>query len=109
MATKTILSNLSVSMTEFKKNPSGALRKSGGQAVAVLSHNKAAFYMVPPDRYQAMLEAIDGLHLVGVVKERLKQKGRAVEVSLDELINGITAKNLHKSITTGVPVGKEVW
>lgn len=85
MAMETILSDLSVSMTEFKKNPNGALRESGGQAVAVLSHNKPAFYMVPPDRYEAMLEAIDDLHLVRVVKERLKQKNRAIGVTLDDL------------------------
>lgn len=85
MAMETILSDLSVSMTEFKKNPNVALRESGGQAVAVLSHNKPAFYMVPPDRYEAMLEEIDDLQLVRVVKERLKQKDRAIEVTLDEL------------------------
>lgn len=85
MAMETILSDLSVSMTEFKKNPSEALRESGGQAVAVLSHNKPAFYMVPPERYEAMLEAIDDLHLVRVAKERLKQKNRAIAVTLDDL------------------------
>lgn len=85
MAMETILSDLSVSMTEFKKNPNGALRESGGRAVAVLSHNKPAFYMVPPDRYEAMLEEIDDLHLVRVAKERLKQKERAIEVKLDDL------------------------
>lgn len=85
MAMEAILSDLSVSMTEFKKNPNEALRDSGGQAVAVLSHNKPAFYMVPPARYEAMLEAIDDQRLVHVVKERLKQKGRAIEVSLDDL------------------------
>ena len=109
MAMETMPTDMSVSMAEFKNSPNEALRKSDGQAVAVLSHNKPAFYMVPPDRYQAMPEAIDDLHLVGVVKERLKQKGRAIDVSLDELLGGITTKNLHKSITTGVPVGKEVW
>jgi antitoxin StbD len=85
MAMETILSDLSVSMTEFKKNPNEALRESGGQAVAVLSHNKPAFYMVPPDRYEAMLEEIDDLRLVRVVKERLKQKDRAIVVTLDDL------------------------
>ena len=85
MAMETILSDLSVSMTEFKKNPNEALRESGGQAVAVLSHNKPAFYMVPPDRYEAMLDAIDDLHLVRVAKERLKQKDRAIAVTLDDL------------------------
>jgi antitoxin StbD len=85
MAMETILSDLSVSMTEFKKNPNEALRESGGQAVAVLSHNKPAFYMVPPDRFEAMLDAIDDLQLVRVVKERLKQKDRAIAVALDDL------------------------
>jgi len=85
MAMETILSDLSVSMTEFKKNPNEALRESGGQAVAVLSHNKPAFYMVPPDRYAAMLDAIDDLHLVRVVRERLKQKDRAIAVTLDDI------------------------
>ncbi len=85
MAMETILSSLSVSMTEFKKNPNEALRESGGQAVAVLSHNKPAFYMVPPNRYEAMLEELNDLRLLGVVKERIKQKSRAIEVSLDDL------------------------
>jgi antitoxin StbD len=85
MAMETILSDLSVSMTEFKKNPNDALRESGGQTVAVLSHNKPAFYMVPPERYEAMLEELDDLHLVRLVKERLKQKSRAIEVTLDDL------------------------
>jgi len=85
MAMETILSDLSVSMSEFKKNPNETLRESGGQAVAVLSHNKPAFYMVPPERYEAMLEELDDLHLLRVAKERLKQKGRAIEVTLDDL------------------------
>ena len=85
MAMETILSELSVSMTEFKKNPNDALRESNGQTVAVLSHNKPAFYMVPPERYEAMLEELDDLQLVRLAKERLKQKGHAVEVTLDDL------------------------
>ena len=85
MVMETILSDLSVSMSEFKKNPNSALKESGGQAVAVLSHNKPAFYMVPPERYEAMLEAIDDIQLMRLVKERLKQKDRAIEVSLDDL------------------------
>jgi antitoxin StbD len=85
MAMETIMSDLSVSMTEFKKNPNEALRESGGQTVAVLSHNKPAFYMVPPKRYEAMLEELDDLQLVRLSKERLKQKGRAFEVTLDDL------------------------
>lgn len=85
MAMETILSDLSVSMTEFKNNPNDALRKSGGRTVAVLSHNKPAYYMVPSERYEAMLEELDDLHLARSAKERLKQKGSAIEVKLDDL------------------------
>lgn len=53
--------------------------------MAVLSHNKPAFYMVPPARYEAMLEQIDDLQLVRLAKERLKQKGRAIKVALADL------------------------
>jgi antitoxin MazE len=28
---------------------------------------------------------------------------------LDELLGGITTRNLHKPIDTGEPVGKEIW
>ena len=47
------------------------LRESAWQTVAVLSHNKSALYMVPTERYAAMLDAIDDLQLVRVAKERL--------------------------------------
>lgn len=85
MEMETILPDLSVSMTEFKKNPNDALQKSRKRTVAVLSHNKPAFYMVPPERYEAMLKELDDLHLVRLAKERFKQKGRAIKVMLDDL------------------------
>jgi len=34
---------------------------------------------------------------------------RRKEYKLDELLGGITDKNLHPPIDTGAPVGKEVW
>lgn len=34
---------------------------------------------------------------------------RRKEYKLDELLGGITGKNLHKPIDTGAPVSKEVW
>jgi len=85
MAMETILSDLSVSMTEFMRNPNDVLRESRGRTVAVLSHNKPAFYMVPPKRYEAMLEELNDLQLVHLATERLKQKGCATKVTLDDL------------------------
>lgn len=34
---------------------------------------------------------------------------RRKSFKLDELLSGITRKNLHKPVDTGAPVGKEVW
>jgi antitoxin MazE len=34
---------------------------------------------------------------------------RRGEHSLHELLSQVTKKNLHKEVTTGAPVGKEVW
>ena len=34
---------------------------------------------------------------------------RRKEYKLGALLGGITGKNLHKFIDTGVPVGKEIW
>lgn len=53
-----VLSDLSVSMSEFKKNPAAVLREAGGRPVAVLNHNRPAFYMVEPQLFQAMLEQL---------------------------------------------------
>ena len=47
---------MTVSMSEFKKNPASVLRHAAGKPVAVLSHNKAAFYMVEPELFKAMSE-----------------------------------------------------
>ena len=45
-----------------------------------------------------------------------EEQGRIVIVpvrrkvfKLDELLGGITGKNLHQPVDTGAPVGKEVW
>ena len=48
--------------------------------------------------------------------EVLEEQGRIViepirhkQYKLDELLNGITSKNLHEPIDTCVPAGKEIW
>ena len=55
------------------------------------------------------------LHLDEVVDVR-EEKGRIVieplqqkTYALDDLLKGITAKNLHEAVDFGPPQGKEVW
>lgn len=80
-----ILADITVSMSEFKKNPAAVLRSAKQRPVAVLSHNKAAFYMVKPELFEALMEELADRELMHKVRTRLADKGQAVEVDFDEL------------------------
>jgi len=82
---ETILADVAVSMSEFKKNPAAVLRESNNRPVAVLNHNRAAFYMVEPRLFEAMMEEIADQELYHKAISRLAEKSRAVEVDIDEL------------------------
>jgi len=80
-----ILANLSVSVTELKKNPTALLLAANGEPVAILNHNKPAAYLVPADVYEKMLDLIEDLELADLIKERQKEKDQAIKVSIDDL------------------------
>ena len=80
---ETIYADLSISMSEFKKNPSQVLRTAGKRPVAVLSHNRPAFYMVTPKIFEMLVEALADRELTELVRHRLTQKDRSVEVDID--------------------------
>ena len=82
---QTILADVAVSMSELKKNPAAVLREANQRPVAVLNHNKAAFYMVEPELFAAMMEELADRELLSKVRARLADKSKAVEVSLEEL------------------------
>ena len=54
-----------------------------GEAVAILNHNKVMAYMVPARAYEAMIERLDDLALIDVIRDRADEK--PVRVSLDDL------------------------
>lgn len=55
---ESIFASMTVSMSDFKKNPAATLRQAGGRPVAVLNHNRAAFYMVEPSLFKQMTEKL---------------------------------------------------
>jgi len=75
--------NVAVSVSDLKKNPSRVLSLAGGESVAVLNHNRVMAYMVPADRYEAMMEQLDDLALAEIIKRRAEET--PLRVSLDEL------------------------
>jgi antitoxin StbD len=79
----TIYADFSISISEFKKNPAQVLRSAGEKPVAVLSHNRPAFYMITPKVFAAFVEALADRDLVEIARNRLSQKDQAVEVDID--------------------------
>ena len=80
-----IYADYSVSMSEFKKSPAQVLRTAGEKPVAVLNHNRPAFYMVTPKLFEALVEELSERDLVKLARQRLANKDTAIEVDINSL------------------------
>ena len=80
-----VLADFSVSISELKKNPSALLSRACGSPIAVLNHNKPAAYLIPAETYEALMDMVEDYELGKLVEARLKDKSKAVLVSLDDL------------------------
>lgn len=81
----TIYADYSISMSEFKRNPAQVLRTAGEKPVAVLNHNRPAFYMITPKLFAAMVEDLVDQDLVELVRNRLAYEDEAIEVDIDKV------------------------
>ncbi|KXS51743.1 MAG: hypothetical protein AWU57_3872 [Marinobacter sp. T13-3] len=81
--TNQIFSEVTASISEFKKNPMAVVDSGGGSPVAVLNRNKPAFYCVPAAVYEAMLDRMDDHELVVLVKDRSAEP--TIRIALNEL------------------------
>lgn len=80
-----IYADLSISMSSFKKNPAEVLRNAGEKPVAVLNHNRPAFYMVTPRLFKAIIEEMGDRDQVDLARKRLARKDTAIKVDIDEI------------------------
>ncbi len=80
-----IYADYSISMSAFKKNPAEVLRTAGEKPVAVLNHNRPAFYMVTPKLFEALIEEMADRDLVEIARQRLTLKDTAIEVDIDQI------------------------
>ena len=80
-----IYADYTISMSEFKKNPAKVLRTAGEKPVAVLNHNRPAFYMITPKLFEALLEDAADRDLVELVRSRLAYEDQAIEVDIDKI------------------------
>ncbi len=80
---RSILADACVSVSDLKRNPSAVIDAAGGQAVAILNHNRPAAYLVPVEAYEKIMDSLDDIELVQIAKQRMG--GPSVKVTIDEL------------------------
>lgn len=78
-----IYDNLTVSVTELKRNFATVLASARETPVAVLNHNKPEAYLLSASYYERLLEILEDVADRKIVEERMD--GPFVEVALDEL------------------------
>jgi antitoxin StbD len=78
-----ILADNTTSISELKKNPMAVVEQGDGFPVAVLNINQPAFYCVPADAYEIMMDKLEDFELAQLVKERQNQP--EIKVSISDL------------------------
>lgn len=78
-----LLAGASISISDFKKNPSAAIAAAGGFPVAILNRNKASAYLVPAEAWAELIERLEDAELAQIVRERAGET--PVPVTLDAL------------------------
>lgn len=80
-----VLAETTASVSELKRNPMGTVAAGEGLPVAILNRNEPAFYCIPADAYEALMDRLDDLELNAIADARLRDGKAPVRVSLDEL------------------------
>jgi antitoxin StbD len=78
-----ILADASISISELKKNPSAVIEAANGFPVAILNRNTPSAYLVPAAAWEALMDYLDDMELVEIVRQREQEE--EIEVKLEEL------------------------
>ena len=79
----TIYTNVTVSVTELKRNFAGIIKLADECPVAILNHNRPEAYLLSAAHYERLMTYLENLEDAKLVQERAN--GPFVEVNLNEL------------------------
>ena len=82
MATR-ILTEAAASISELKANPMKIALSAHGEPIAVLNRREPAFYCIPAQTYELMMDHIEDLELFALAVQRKDEA--SVKVSLNDL------------------------
>lgn len=78
-----IHSRFVASVSELKKNPMEVVNNGFGEAVAILNRNNPAFYCVPADMYDKIMDLIEDRELLKLAEQIDTEE--TIKVSINEL------------------------
>ncbi|KAE8176373.1 type II toxin-antitoxin system Phd/YefM family antitoxin [Aliivibrio sp. S4TY2] len=78
--TTRILADVAASITEFKANPMKVASSAYGEAVAILNRNEPAFYCVPAEAYELLMDRVEDLELLSLAAERENEETISVNI-----------------------------
>ncbi|WP_076419899.1 type II toxin-antitoxin system Phd/YefM family antitoxin [Colwellia sp. UCD-KL20] len=81
--TTRILTEAAASISELKANPMKVAMSADGEAIAVLNRNEPAFYCIPADTYEFMMDHMEDLELLSIAESRKSEE--SIKVSLNDL------------------------
>ncbi|MBA3810619.1 MAG: type II toxin-antitoxin system Phd/YefM family antitoxin [Caulobacteraceae bacterium] len=87
---------VAVSVSDLKKSPTAIVDEARGAPVAILNHNRVMAYMVPAETYEAMMERLDDMALVEIVRSRAGEKSIPVDAGKHQILG--TTKDGVRSI-----------
>jgi len=79
--TSTILADTTASISDLKKNPMSVVNQGEGFPVAILNRNQTAFYCVPAEAYEDLLNKLEDMELNAIAEARVGQERVKVDIS----------------------------
>lgn len=80
-----ILTDMTISISEFKANPNQAVKNANGMPFCVLTNNAPAFYVIDPERWERLQDLLEDAALAPLIAKAMKKRKSAVKVSLKDL------------------------
>tara|TARA_R110002072_G_C7728010_1_gene515486 strand:- start:322 stop:570 length:249 start_codon:yes stop_codon:yes gene_type:complete len=81
--TTRILTEMAASISELKANPMRVALSGDGEPIAVLNRNEPAFYCIPAEAYEYLMDRIEDLELITLAEKRKNEE--SVKVNLNDL------------------------
>ncbi|GLR69395.1 type II toxin-antitoxin system Phd/YefM family antitoxin [Agaribacter marinus] len=79
--TTRILTEAAASISELKANPMKVALSANGDPIAVLNRNEPAFYCVPAETYEFLMDHVEDLELSAIAENRKNEASIKVDIN----------------------------